>query len=446
MAPGTPHELRAGHLHPDCSRPISRSTRTMSKRKGRWDGVRLWAIGQAVAVGADRHRAGPEARARRRFPGTRRCSTATPATTRWPTPLEAPRQFWPQRRPGLVRLNDSSMLMVRLILRQIDPAGRAFHVQGPGLQLNHGGGRHGDMRERARARRLARAWRPREAPHARVAARTAAMALAWWMTAWPAPMPTMPAPSRRPWPGQRRQHLHKLGQLKSAPSLNRGLAHLRAGLVQDEAYKPADFQNRLRAFRPLVAGRWPPLVRPRWHHDHAVYRRHHRVGPGRPVGRRPCRQLGLNHVLLEAQPHLADTIYKYQKGKHVMAEPASWMRSPMSFEAGTRESILNKWDDEIAALRCRDPAPAAGHLAIQGQKGASGSRSKGRADLRRADRAGHRHAGQPAHARRAGREPAQRAVPARRSARLRAARPSSSSARATRRSRTRWRWPTTTTA
>ena len=26
-----------------------------------------------------------------------------------------------------------------------------------------------------------------------------------------------------------------------------------AGLVQDEAYRPADFQNRLRAFRPLVA-------------------------------------------------------------------------------------------------------------------------------------------------------------------------------------------------
>jgi hypothetical protein len=47
--------------------------------------------------------------------------------------------------------------------------------------------------------------------------------------------------------------LHKLGQLKSAASLNQGLAHLRAGLVHDEAYKPADFQNRLRTFRPLVA-------------------------------------------------------------------------------------------------------------------------------------------------------------------------------------------------
>ncbi|MCB2029949.1 MAG: NAD(P)-binding domain-containing protein, partial [Rhodoferax sp.] len=30
-------------------------------------------------------------------------------------------------------------------------------------------------------------------------------------------------------------------------------------------------------------------------------------------------RLGLRHILLEAQPHLSDTIYKYQKGKHVMA-------------------------------------------------------------------------------------------------------------------------------
>ncbi len=62
-------------------------------------------------------------------------------------------------------------------------------------------------------------------------------------------------------------------------------------------------------------------------------------------------KLGLTHVLLEAQSHLADTIYKYQKGKHVMAEPGYLdLRSPLGFEAGTRESILNRFDDEIAAL------------------------------------------------------------------------------------------------
>ncbi len=61
-------------------------------------------------------------------------------------------------------------------------------------------------------------------------------------------------------------------------------------------------------------------------------------------------RLGLKHILLEAQPHLSDTIYKYQKGKHVMAEPGFLeLRSPLHFEAGTRESILNRFDDEIVA-------------------------------------------------------------------------------------------------
>lgn len=35
-------------------------------------------------------------------------------------------------------------------------------------------------------------------------------------------------------------------------------------------------------------------------------------------------ELKLSHILLEAQKdHFADTIYKYQKGKHVMAEPGN---------------------------------------------------------------------------------------------------------------------------
>ena len=33
-------------------------------------------------------------------------------------------------------------------------------------------------------------------------------------------------------------------------------------------------------------------------------------------------QRGMSHVLLEKTDHLSDTIYKYQKGKHVMATPS----------------------------------------------------------------------------------------------------------------------------
>ena len=57
-------------------------------------------------------------------------------------------------------------------------------------------------------------------------------------------------------------------------------------------------------------------------------------------------QLGLSHVLLEkSDDHLSDTIYKYQKGKHVMATPSQLvLRSDMPFEAGKRETVLGNWD------------------------------------------------------------------------------------------------------
>ena len=59
-------------------------------------------------------------------------------------------------------------------------------------------------------------------------------------------------------------------------------------------------------------------------------------------------ELKVSHILLEGESHAADTIYKYQKGKHVMAEPGILpLRSPMSFAAGTRENILNTWDAEL---------------------------------------------------------------------------------------------------
>lgn len=61
-------------------------------------------------------------------------------------------------------------------------------------------------------------------------------------------------------------------------------------------------------------------------------------------------QLKLKHVLLEKTDHLSDTIYKYQKGKHVMATPSQLvLRSDMDFDAGKREAILGTWDEQTAA-------------------------------------------------------------------------------------------------
>ncbi|QLC21310.1 NAD(P)-binding domain-containing protein [Parasphingopyxis sp. CP4] len=61
--------------------------------------------------------------------------------------------------------------------------------------------------------------------------------------------------------------------------------------------------------------------------------------------------LGLSHVLLEKTDHLSDTIYKYQKGKHVMATPSQLvLRSDMDFDAGKREAVLGTWDEQAGSL------------------------------------------------------------------------------------------------
>ncbi|HEX2829474.1 MAG TPA: cyclic nucleotide-binding domain-containing protein [Burkholderiales bacterium] len=59
-------------------------------------------------------------------------------------------------------------------------------------------------------------------------------------------------------------------------------------------------------------------------------------------------ELGVSHVLLEAEGHPSDTIYRYQKGKHVMAEPAVLpLRSPIAFSAGKREAVLDRWNTDL---------------------------------------------------------------------------------------------------
>jgi len=60
-------------------------------------------------------------------------------------------------------------------------------------------------------------------------------------------------------------------------------------------------------------------------------------------------RLRIPHVLLEKTDHLSDTIYKYQKGKHVMATPSSLvLRSDLDFAAGKREAVLETWDAQSA--------------------------------------------------------------------------------------------------
>ncbi len=74
-------------------------------------------------------------------------------------------------------------------------------------------------------------------------------------------------------------------------------------------------------------------------------------GPaGLSAGCRAAEQ-GLDHVVLEAAPQLSNTVFRFQKGKHVMAEPGVLpLRSSLPFEAGRREAILAAWNQRAQEL------------------------------------------------------------------------------------------------
>ena len=53
---------------------------------------------------------------------------------------------------------------------------------------------------------------------------------------------------------------------------------------------------------------------------------------------------GVSHVLLERALHPNDTIFKFQKRKHVMATPEFLpLRSDLAFEEGSREALIERW-------------------------------------------------------------------------------------------------------
>ena len=75
-------------------------------------------------------------------------------------------------------------------------------------------------------------------------------------------------------------------------------------------------------------------------------------GPGGLSAAGHAAELGVSHVLLEKAAHLSDTLFKFQKGKFVMATPDVLpLRSPMPFEAGAREEILGNWDNRSDELK-----------------------------------------------------------------------------------------------
>ncbi|MEC9267899.1 MAG: cyclic nucleotide-binding domain-containing protein [Pseudomonadota bacterium] len=54
---------------------------------------------------------------------------------------------------------------------------------------------------------------------------------------------------------------------------------------------------------------------------------------------------GMSHIVLEKADHASDTIFKFQKGKHVMATPDVLpLRAEVAFSMGSREEVLDTWN------------------------------------------------------------------------------------------------------
>ena len=93
------------------------------------------------------------------------------------------------------------------------------------------------------------------------------------------------------------------------------------------------------------------------------------AGPGGMSAAAHAAELGVSHILLEGTGKHANTIQKYQKGKYVMAEPSILpLRSPLDFDAGTREEILGVWEQGLTdtGVNARYDSEV---TAIEGSKG-----------------------------------------------------------------------------
>lgn len=229
------------------------------KRKGAsaTNSAKVWALGQAIAVGTQmeilldpkRGRDGvfPE-------PTLFDCHAChhPMADQRW----KSQTAFGASIAPGLIRLNDANALMLRLILRQVDAGLHARFTQAT-QDLNKSLAGNGDFVTRAQALR-----QNAQAAEKAIAAssfdgnalRSIALMLVDdglsgnFRDYVGAEQATMAL-------GSLVSTMNQAGQIKNTAVLNQGLAKLRATLVKDEAYKPAEFINRLREFRTLVAAR-----------------------------------------------------------------------------------------------------------------------------------------------------------------------------------------------
>ena len=225
------------------------------KRKRTWDGVRVWAIGQALAaielidvlLDPQRSRDGL-------FPelvlfDCHACHHPM-SERRW-----TPRQG---TGPGRVRLNDSNLLMLRQAARAVLPAveARAFEDRVTGVHRAVGG-EGGDPLESARALRAAlKALVPKFAAHAFSPADLRAMLAGLvedglrgeYRDYAGAEQATMAI-------GGLLQFLAKRGELRNVRDANAALDRLHAAVKDDEKYRPERFEAALGELRRAALNR-----------------------------------------------------------------------------------------------------------------------------------------------------------------------------------------------
>jgi hypothetical protein len=223
-------------------------------RKGSFDGAKVWAVGQAVAVSEMmKVLAHPERSRDGLFPelvlfDCHACHHPM-SELRW-KPKTA---FGASPGPGVARLNDANALMLRAILKQIDaPLSAEIESQVNRLHLAVAG--QGDaLKEAAEMKRLAdlAALRIEASTFGEPALRGVTLALvdeglAGHYSDYAAAEQAVMAI------GGLVNYMNRRGLVRQATLWNRGLEALRAPLANDESYKPADLQARLREFRTLL--------------------------------------------------------------------------------------------------------------------------------------------------------------------------------------------------
>ena len=253
--------------------------------------------------------------------------------------------------------------------------------------------------------------------------------------------------------------LLELPRASAASSTRRGanaaLDRLHAAVKDDEKYRPAALPGtRSRGLRAALdsKGSTPSdddAVSGRSASELALVRhRHHRLGPGGALARRARRRARrLARAARGRGRTPPNTIYKYQKGKHVMAEPQVLpLRSPLSFarrQARGDPRGLGPTKSSSYGVNVRYGCEV---TAIEGERRRLRGHARARASRSRADKVvlaiglqgNLRTLGVPG-------EDLRRACSTSSTIPTNTrTRPSSWSAPATRRSRTRSRWPSTT--